>query len=112
MPPLLVGPERVRRHPHPALDPPLSAASPAVPALMGPGPQCHDPSAARRLARRCLQICNLLKLGQNLTVVLSKKTHDLCVTEEFADVAFGNHQVEVVRTVGFLSQPELVLQAG
>ena len=33
------GPKRDRRRSHPALDPPHSAAFPAVPPLMGPGPQ-------------------------------------------------------------------------
>jgi hypothetical protein len=36
-----MGSERVRRRPHPALDPPHSAASPAVPALIGSGSPPH-----------------------------------------------------------------------
>jgi len=40
-----MGSERVRRHPHPALDPPHGAASPAVPALLGPGPRTQPPAA-------------------------------------------------------------------
>ncbi len=49
-----------------ALDPPHSAASPAVPALIGSG----SPSS------RLLQFSDLLEFGQDIGVVLCKVPHD------------------------------------
>jgi len=47
-----MGSVRVRRHPQGAIDQPHSAASPAVPALMGPGPYIRRPTKLAHLGRQ------------------------------------------------------------
>src|SRR3546814_11912396 len=71
----LVGSERGRRHPTAALDPPRSAASPAVPALLG----SESPSALFGRDLRpadALDLGNRLELGQVFLSPLSQPTED------------------------------------
>ena len=64
----MVGSERVRRRPHPALDPPHSAASPAV---------YGSRSGCGRLEFR-----DLLKLDQDLVLILRQVAHGPGVGEQ------------------------------
>lgn len=66
------GLRRVRRRSHSALDPPRSAASPAVPALIGSGsPLCCY-----------LQLAQLLKFGQDLWMAAGEVANNACVAEQ------------------------------
>ena len=75
-----------------ALDPPHSAASPAVPALIGSG----SPSG------RLLQFGDLLKFGQNIGVVLCKVTHNPDIFEQTGNVSRGQDQIEMISPVALL----------
>ncbi len=93
-----VGPRfRVNGHgvaaiPTAALDPPHSAASPAVPALIGSG----SPSAAasndvrgralRHLRCGLLHLGDPLELGQDFRLVLGEVAHDAGVAEQFGEI--------------------------
>src|SRR3546814_12722170 len=87
----LVGSERGRRHPTAALDPPRSAASPAVPALLG----SESPSAlfGRDLRTAdALDLGNRLELGQVFLSPLSQPTDAPGIREELRDVSLGDRQ--------------------
>jgi hypothetical protein len=84
-----------------AIDPPHSAASPAVPALMGPGPQ-HS---------RCRAICSgsglphvyeLLEFRKYFCVVLGQKFHNAGICKQLGDIAVDENQIEVIAAVAFL----------
>lgn len=68
-------PQRDRRPSCPALDPPHCAASPAVPALSGPGP--HHTSGPNSSS-----VSNFLKLAQYVRMNLGKVTQDGRVIEQ------------------------------
>lgn len=73
-----VGSARVRRHPPTAaLDPPHSAASPTVPALIGSGP----PSG------RLLKFGDLLEFVEQIGMVSRQMTDDLGILEQACDVS-------------------------
>src|SRR5260370_40002867 len=101
----VVGSERVRRRPHPALDPPHSAASPAVPALIGPGAPLlalnwlasDNPDRSRRSR---LELRNLLKLAQDLLLMLRQVARDPRVGEQLGQVPLCQHEIEMVIALG------------
>ena len=89
-----------------ALDPPHSAASPAVPALIGsgspsfavPNPDAR-PGSRGASSRCCLQLCDLLKLNKNFAMVLHQVTPDARIPEKVTEIALGQNEVEMVGPV-------------
>lgn len=79
-----------------AIDPPHRAASPAVPALLGPGPHRLHPGLCSGCRR--LRVDQLLKLDQDLGIMLGQEPDDLCVAEQLGHVAVDQHQIEVIGT--------------
>ena len=45
-------------------------------------------------------------------VVLREITHDPRIADQLAEVAVGNNQIEMIGTVGLLSDPEFALEIG
>ena len=74
------------------IDPPHRAASPAVPALIGSG----SPS-------RCLlNVGNLLKLAEQVGMMLGKVADHTCIPEQPRDVTSRQDKIEVVRAISLL----------
>ena len=102
----LVGSERVRRHPH-------RRARSAPQCGVSRGPRAYRVRvpiggrlerglcgrAALRSGRNRFQIRDPLELGQNLLVVLGEMVQHACVAEQLAQVALGEHEIEVVGPV-------------
>jgi hypothetical protein len=85
-----------------ALDPPHSAASPAVPALSGPGPHqslsshqniLHESGSSR------LPFNQLLKFGQDVVVMQRKIPDHPGICEKLPDVSVGQHKIEMIGAV-------------
>lgn len=78
-----------------AIDPPHCAASPAVPALVGPGPRLGIPG----LGGCSLQFGNALEFRKQILMPLSQVSNHPCISEELPEVAFGQDQIEMVYSV-------------
>ena len=75
-----------------AIDPPHSAASPAVPALIGSGSPLFL-FGGRLGGRYTLDLGDHLKLGEVIGLVLGKPTDNACIAEQSADVPLGDCQM-------------------
>jgi hypothetical protein len=94
-----VGQGGIAAVPTSALDPPHSAASPAVPALIGSG----SPS-------RCfLQLAELLKFSENFGMTLSQVADHTGIAEKAGDVTDGQDKVQVISAIILLNHLELAL---
>jgi len=79
-----------------AIDPPQRAASPAVPALLGPGPPC----ALSRLAReRRRHFGDLLKLDKQLWLILLKVTRHAVIGDQLAEISLYDGEVQMILAV-------------
>ena len=85
-----------------AIDPPHSAASPAVPALIGSGsPSC-----------RLLKFGDLLEFTKQVGMMLGEMTDHPGIAQESGDVSRGQHQIEVIAPIVLLDQLELAVELG
>jgi len=84
-----------------ALDPPHSAASPAVPALIGSGSP-SDSFCSSLGASDGLNLRDSLKLTEVFVPILRQPAHHASIREQLADVPFGNRQMEIVDPVRLL----------
>src|SRR5690349_2732761 len=97
----LAGADRVRRLSRPALDPPHSAASPAVPALDGSGSPAdglHRPDSGGR----GLSFYDLDELSSDLRVTPLEILRYSRVAQHAREVAADQNEIEMVGSIALL----------
>jgi len=92
------------------LDPPHSAASPMVPALIGSGSPSVGSGVLLGQRRERVNLGDLFEFAEIFLAVAGEPARHAAIGQELGDIAARHRQMQIVDAIGFLDRFDLGLQ--